>query len=112
LFVRHGALLAQPFDPVTRQASGEPVQLAGSIPTVGASPAFSASGDVNGDRAELAVAARAVACHAPLEPHRGPVVSRSATPAKRVSPAIVPGAAAGTRSRAPRLPPVLEPRRE
>jgi Tol biopolymer transport system component len=43
LFVRHGTLLAQPFDAATRQTTGEPVLLASSIPTEGTWPAFSVS---------------------------------------------------------------------
>ena len=43
LFVRQGALVAQPVDPTTLEALGDAIQLAASVPTIGASPAFSVS---------------------------------------------------------------------
>jgi hypothetical protein len=43
LFVRQGALLAQPIDRATLDPVGEAVQLAASVPTIGAAPAFSVS---------------------------------------------------------------------
>jgi eukaryotic-like serine/threonine-protein kinase len=59
LFVRQGALVAQRVDAATLEPLGDAVQLAASVPTIGASPAFSvsntsvltyASGAVNQDQ--------------------------------------------------------------